>query len=148
MQLIVFKYLTGYGLLVSCLKTTSGNFKKMDLIRLSTWPCQLLHMPSKGKANWSPIFHLNYFHIPVEWELPEVSQFNCCVDLLQAQHLRGQKVWLHCALNQRVSVFIYLYRKLILHEAEEKAAYPMREIWTPDQTWQNFIGEVIEEYQK
>ncbi len=86
--------------------------------------------------------HMNYINIPVEWELPEVVQFKLCVGLLEQLQGAGQKVWLHCALNNRVSVFVYLYRKLILKESEEIAQYPMREIWEPNMVWREFIEEV------
>jgi hypothetical protein len=42
----------------------------------------------------------------------------------------------------RVSAFIYLYRTLVLGEAEEAAAFPMRIVWQPNQTWQAFIAAV------
>jgi protein tyrosine phosphatase (PTP) superfamily phosphohydrolase (DUF442 family) len=97
----------------------------------------------KGEGELVTGLHMNYFQIPVEWENPEIDQFKCCVDLLQSQHARGKKVWLHCALNNRVSVFVYLYRKLILKESEKEAIFPLREIWTPIQVWPEFIAEVI-----
>jgi hypothetical protein len=42
----------------------------------------------------------------------------------------------------RVSVFIYLYRKLILGNDETDATFPMREVWSPNPTWQAFIEGV------
>ena len=51
---------------------------------------------------------MNYFHIPVVWEQPGVDQFELFASLLT--HHRQRKVWVHCALNWRVSSFIYLYR--------------------------------------
>ena len=90
--------------------------------------------------------HMNYFQIPVEWELPEVTQFILFADLLQK--LQGRKIWLHCAMNMRVSVFVFLYRKLVLHEDDETAMFPMKEIWIPNEIWQEFIDEVCAEYQK
>jgi len=84
--------------------------------------------------------HMNYFQIPVEWELPEVEQFLLFVKLLQA--LEGRKIWLHCAMNMRVSVFVYLYRKFILHESDGLARTQMDQIWLPNEIWQEFIHEV------
>ena len=86
-----------------------------------------------------------YFQIPVVWQNPELEQLKIFFDLLDS--FRGKKVWVHCAMNMRVSAFIYLYRKLRLKEDEGSASYPMRHIWKPDDVWQSFIklaGETME----
>jgi len=82
-----------------------------------------------------------YVHIPVEWEHPKPGQFAQFVGVLDA--FQGHKVWVHCAMNMRVSAFIYLYRRLVLSESEEAASFPMRVVWTPDETWQAFIDQVL-----
>jgi protein tyrosine phosphatase (PTP) superfamily phosphohydrolase (DUF442 family) len=81
-----------------------------------------------------------YIQIPVEWEHPKSEQFTQFVGVLNA--FVGRKVWVHCAKNMRVSAFIYLYRKLVLSESEEDASFPMREVWSPNETWQAFINHV------
>jgi len=102
----------------------------------------------KGVAELVTGMHMNYFQIPVEWELPELAQFLFFADLLTQLHKNGQKVWLHCVMNNRVSVFLYLYRKYVLKEAETEARHPMDEVWTPIPLWQEFMDEVSEYYQK
>lgn len=102
----------------------------------------------QGEAELVANLHMNYIQIPVEWEMPEVVQFRFCSDLLTALHAGGQKVWLHCALNNRVSVFVYLYRRRILEEEEESAQHPMTEIWTPNEVWKDFISNVSAYYTK
>lgn len=89
---------------------------------------------------------LGYIQIPVEWEQPEYHQLLHFFGVLQA--FEGQRIWVHCAKNMRVSVFIYLYRRLCLNHAEAEAAYPMREIWVPNATWQAFIEQSIRRYQQ
>ncbi len=88
--------------------------------------------------------HMNYFQIPVEWELPEVEQFLLFTKLMQA--LEGRKIWLHCAMNMRVSAFVYLYRKFVLKESDELPRAHMDRIWTPNEIWQEFIDEVSQHY--
>lgn len=90
--------------------------------------------------------HMNYINIPVEWELPEVAQFELCAGLLSELHARGHKVWLHCAMNMRVSAFVYLFRKLVLKQSEEEAVHPMIDIWTPNPLWREFMDEVVTKY--
>lgn len=78
-----------------------------------------------------------YIQIPVEWERPELHQLEQFFATLGAfQH---RKVWVHCARNMRVSAFIYLYRRLCLNDSEEDAMHPMREVWVPNEAWQEFI---------
>lgn len=102
----------------------------------------------KGEAELAANLHLNYFNIPVEWELPEVEQFVLCGSLLSELKAQGHKVWLHCAMNMRASAFVYLYRKLVLRQPEEEAVHPMVEIWSPIPLWREFMDEVIERYKK
>ena len=34
-------------------------------------------------------------------------------------------------------------RRLVLSESVEAASFPMREVWTPDETWQAFIDQAL-----
>lgn len=133
---------------------TSGQISENDIIQIQkdgfTTVINLALPTSsnaiKREAELVANLHMNYINIPVEWELPEVEQFELCAGLLNELHRQGQKVWMHCALNNRVSVFVYLYRKLILGQAEEEAVHPMQEIWTPIPLWREFMDEVIAKY--
>jgi protein tyrosine phosphatase (PTP) superfamily phosphohydrolase (DUF442 family) len=93
-----------------------------------------------GEAELVSRLGLAYVQIPVEWERPRPEQFEQFVGVLNA--LSGRKVWVHCAKNMRVSAFVYLYRKHVLGESDERAAFPMREVWTPNGVWQSFIARV------
>ena len=81
-----------------------------------------------------------YFQIPVIWEAPTLDDVNLFFDLMQA--LQNRKTWVHCALNMRVSCFVYLFRKHILNCPETEAMYPMQEIWQPNPVWQRLIQDV------
>lgn len=97
-----------------------------------------------GEAELAASLGLTYIHIPVVWESPRTEQFFQFARLLKG--LAGEKVWVHCAMNMRVSAFVYLYRVLVLGESEEDASFPMREIWSPNEIWLQFIREVNEFY--
>ncbi len=85
-----------------------------------------------------------FAHIPVVWEDPRPEQFTQFVGVLNA--FAGRRVWVHCAMNMRVSAFIYLYRRLVLGEADEEASFPMRVVWSPNDTWQTFINQVCKQH--
>ena len=65
-------------------------------------------------------FGLKYFHIPVVWEKPLRSDFDHFVSIMQS--LKGEKTFIHCVLNIRVSIFVYLYRVHYLQEVKELAS--------------------------
>ena len=84
---------------------------------------------------------LVYFHIPVVWGNPTYQDLERFFSIMKI--LRGKKIFLHCALNMRVSVFVCLYRILVLGEPVEKARELIYEIWEPDEIWERFFQECI-----
>ena len=84
---------------------------------------------------------MTYVHIPVAWERPELAQLEQFFGVLQS--LEGRKVWVHCAMNMRVSAFLYLYRRLRLGEDHETAMHPMRAVWQPNEAWQAFLDQAL-----
>ncbi|MBI1731474.1 MAG: protein tyrosine phosphatase family protein [Gammaproteobacteria bacterium] len=89
---------------------------------------------------------MNYVHIPVRWEAPRVDQFQRFAGLLR--QLDNEKVWVHCALNMRVSCFVYLYRRHELGWAEADARRHMDAIWDPRNypAWAEFVDNVAADY--
>ncbi|MEM8673725.1 MAG: protein tyrosine phosphatase family protein [Cyanobacteria bacterium P01_G01_bin.67] len=85
---------------------------------------------------------LIYVHIPVLWDNPRLEDVVMFFKVMQA--FEEHKIWVHCAKNMRVSCFIYLWQKYILHLTEEQARYPMNQIWQPTGIWQQLIeqGEI------
>jgi protein tyrosine phosphatase (PTP) superfamily phosphohydrolase (DUF442 family) len=128
---------------------TSGQISERDIVSLPSMGIEVvinLALPSSpnavpGEAELITGQGLAYVHIPVQWENPQPEQFTQFVGVLNA--FPGRKIWVHCAKNMRVSAFIYLYRKLILGEGEERSSFPLRKVWTPNETWQAFIDQVF-----
>jgi hypothetical protein len=73
----------------------------------------------------------------VEWQTPSTD------DLLRffqtMDERRERKVFVHCAMNMRVSAFMYLYR-LRAGEAEAVAAADLYAVWQPEGVW----GELLD----
>ena len=127
---------------------TSGQLSPKDIARLPALGVDAvinLAPPTSsnalaGEAELVTRQGLAYVQIPVDWEQPDPGQFSQFVHVLKA--FEGRKVWVHCAMNMRVSAFVYLYRKLVLGDSEAAAALPMRDIWQPNDVWRSFISDV------
>ena len=127
---------------------TSGQLTESDIAQLPLLGIEVvinLAMPDtpnalQGEAEMIAGLGLTYIQIPVPWEQPKMEQFEQFTQILEA--LKGRKLWVHCVLNMRVSVFIYLYRKLILHESDDDASSLMREVWEPNEIWHKYIDDV------
>jgi protein tyrosine phosphatase (PTP) superfamily phosphohydrolase (DUF442 family) len=126
---------------------TSGQLSERDIDELPKLGVEAvinLALPTSsnalpGEAERITSRGISYFQIPVLWEAPQLSQLQAFFGILDA--LKGRKIWVHCAMNMRVSAFIYLYRRLRMNETEEQASYPMTNIWEPNQTWKDFMQQ-------
>ena len=85
--------------------------------------------------------NLVYVQIPVLWDNPKLSDVEAVFKIMKC--FDGQKVWVHCAKNMRVSCFIYFWQKYILDLPESQASYPMSQIWQPTGVWQELIDKAI-----
>ncbi len=86
---------------------------------------------------------LEYLQIPVVWDKPTLANFQAFCRAIAARP--AQKIFVHCAVNKRVSAFIYLYR-LSQGVAEASARQDLAKIWTPNQIWQVFIETISSAY--
>mgnify|MGYP003577763924 CR=1 FL=1 len=128
---------------------TSGQLSERDIAELPALGVETvinLALPTSsnalpGEAELITVHGINYIHILVVWEAPQLEELSTFFAILDA--LNGKKIWVHCARNMRVSSFIYLYRKLRLAEPEEQGMFPMKEVWTPNETWQKFIDHAL-----
>lgn len=88
---------------------------------------------------------MEYVHIPVVWEQPTLENLEQFFAVMQSN--ANRRVFVHCAKNMRVSVFMYLYRVLHAGVDEAAASSDMYRIWSPNETWQKFIEQAIQHYQ-
>jgi protein tyrosine phosphatase (PTP) superfamily phosphohydrolase (DUF442 family) len=83
---------------------------------------------------------MDYRTIPVIWEAPKLSDFEQFIP--QMDSLAGQKVFVHCAANYRVSMFTALYAEKRWGWTRAQADAHIRRIWEPDEVWARFIEDV------
>ncbi|TCV82591.1 MULTISPECIES: protein tyrosine phosphatase family protein [Methylomonas] len=103
---------------------TSGQLSEKDIARLKELGIEAVinlapttaSNALSGEAEFVSRQGIDYIRIPVAWEQPELHRLMQFFRTLEAYQERN--VWVHCAKNMRVSVFIYLYRRLCLLESE------------------------------
>jgi protein tyrosine phosphatase (PTP) superfamily phosphohydrolase (DUF442 family) len=87
---------------------------------------------------------MQYVQIPVIWEMPTLADLDHFFTVMQANV--DQSVFVHCAANKRVSVFMYLYRLLQLGISDVEAKKDLHQIWVPNEIWQMFMQQAIAYY--
>ena len=90
--------------------------------------------------------NMSYIHIPVDFENPKLSDLKLFLNILQA--LGANKVWIHCAKNYRVSAFMYVYHKYILHTPFEQIDLSIFDMWQPSLLWQELMKVQLEDLYK
>lgn len=81
-----------------------------------------------------------YIHIPVQFDCPTRQDLKTFFEAM-AQN-KGKKIFVHCAMNMRVSAFVGLYLKLIQNLPDEVSFALMRKVWQPNEVWSEFITEM------
>jgi protein tyrosine phosphatase (PTP) superfamily phosphohydrolase (DUF442 family) len=97
-----------------------------------------------NEADMAKRHGLGYIHIPVDFKKPtldDLQRFFACM----AEN-DGKRVFVHCALNWRVSAFLFLYRVIVQQLPVAQALTEMHAIWTPDATWREFINQALAYY--
>jgi len=85
---------------------------------------------------------LEYVHIPVVWEQPTKADLECFFEIMEAR--QDKTLYVHCAANRRVSVFMALYRILRLGWAVDEA-YRWTYLDTMPQVWRTFFDDMLKE---
>jgi protein tyrosine phosphatase (PTP) superfamily phosphohydrolase (DUF442 family) len=80
---------------------------------------------------------LTYLQIPVVWDHPTHENLTEFREAM-AKHA-DRRTFVHCVANMRVSTFIALHRVLDLGWSREDAMKSVHSLWTPNDTWKQFI---------
>ncbi len=87
--------------------------------------------------------NMSYFHIPVIFDKPTFEQLKLFLDILSIND--NKKVWVHCALNYRVSAFMYVYHKYNLQTPFDEIDLSLLEEWQPNELWQKLLKVEIDD---
>jgi uncharacterized protein (TIGR01244 family) len=97
-------------------------------------------MPNEGELVSAQ--GMTYVHIPVNFDTPQPADFERFTKMMDV--CAGQKVFVHCAANMRVSAFIFLHR---LRNGADRATAEndLKKIWQPDGVWSEFVNHRLAE---
>ncbi len=134
--------------------STSGQLKieEMEVIEKEGFEVVInlaLNSSSNAIENEDEIvtnLNMTYIHIPVDFENPKLSDLKLFLTILQS--LETNKVWIHCSKNYRVSAFMYVYHKYVLHTPFEQIDLSIFEDWQPNLAWQELMKVSIEKLRK
>ena len=77
-----------------------------------------------------------YFHLPITWKNPELDRLELFIKLLEMLEKENKKVFIHCIMNYRASVFIHVYKRCIWRE---EGAFIAPEGYTPNKVWKGIL---------
>ena len=83
---------------------------------------------------------MTYIHIPVPFEAPTPEHLRKFFRFMNG--LSEEKVFVHCAVNARVSAFVFKYLTMVRKMQAEKATTPLLAQWLPQMNliWKNFLS--------
>ena len=83
---------------------------------------------------------MTYIHIPVPFEAPTPEHLRKFFGFMN--ELSEEKVFVHCAVNARVSAFVFKYLTMERKMQAEKATTPLLAQWLPQMNliWKNFLS--------
>lgn len=100
-----------------------------------------LHNSNNALKNEDKIVSKNdmiYIHIPISWDKPEIDRLNLFCNTLKVLQEENKKIFIHCAKNYRVSIFMYHYKKMIQKGKNTKLVLPKG--FKPNKTWKEMIN--------
>lgn len=87
---------------------------------------------------------MDYVHIPVDFKAPTSPDLQLFFDAMDNH--KDKKSFIHCALNMRVSAFIFLYKIMKQQWPVQEALLDLHAVWKPDETWQDFIDRSLAQH--
>jgi protein tyrosine phosphatase (PTP) superfamily phosphohydrolase (DUF442 family) len=82
---------------------------------------------------------MHYINIPVPFDEPTAEHLREFIGIMEV--LTHKKIWVHCAVNARVSAFMYHYLTKVKKTDTQQATSPVLTKWLPkmDSVWREFM---------
>jgi protein tyrosine phosphatase (PTP) superfamily phosphohydrolase (DUF442 family) len=87
---------------------------------------------------------LLYANIPVNFGNPTLAHFQAFSAVLSAW--KDKRVHVHCQVNMRGSVFMFLHRVIHDKVPPDQAYEIVRRIWVPDKVWRAFLVDTLKHH--
>ena len=84
---------------------------------------------------------MRYIHIPARFDAPTNEDVHRFFEAMDEN--ADAKLWVPCAANKRVSVFLGLYWHLRQSRPLDEAFALQRDIWEPDAVWSKFVRRAL-----
>ena len=83
---------------------------------------------------------MTYIHIPVPFEAPTPEHLRKFFGFMN--ELSEEKIFVHCAVNARVSAFVFKYLTMEMKMQAEEATTPLLAQWLPQMNliWRSFLS--------
>ena len=88
---------------------------------------------------------ITYVNIPVDWNDPQLNDFDLFSDILDISGHRH--ILVHCQVNRRASLFTFLYRVVHEHADADQEYEKVTSIWSPEPHWLEFANNVMSNHQ-
>ena len=85
---------------------------------------------------------MDFAQIPVNGKAPGAAEFRLFTGLMNQS--ADRRTLVHCGSNKRASAFVMLYRAIHAGVPVAEAKADMNAVWTPNETWTNFILGTLE----
>lgn len=148
MDALLLETIFNFRRLTDCV-ATAGQPSKRELAVIAATGYQVVINLDQGDAEYAladegacvRALGMEYLHIPVAYDRPTAAVLGAFMNALDAR--AGSKLFIHCAANRRVSVFMALYRVLRLGWPVNDAWRPVLDIWQPNAVWKTFFDDVV-----
>ncbi|HZA95275.1 MAG TPA: protein tyrosine phosphatase family protein [Burkholderiaceae bacterium] len=84
---------------------------------------------------------LTFVNIPIKFDEPTEKDFEAFTSVLSALSMR--KVLVHCQINLRASVMVFLHRVITAQEDPRVAYDAVAKVWSPDGTWKTLMRTLL-----
>jgi protein tyrosine phosphatase (PTP) superfamily phosphohydrolase (DUF442 family) len=86
---------------------------------------------------------LRFDHVPIPWDAPALAHVDAVFAVLKDWPTSGKGL-VHCQVNMRASVLVFLHRVLVRGHDPEQAWSAVSKVWTPRGRWRALVDAALE----
>lgn len=94
-----------------------------------------------NEPTWVEQLGMKYIHIPVDFNKPARNDFIRFLNTVNIE--QGKKLFIHCAENKRVSVFVALYLVTSGQLTQTEGWNLILRAWEPNLVWESYYYDVL-----